>query len=38
MYILSILVFVCVHAIAVSGLSLLTGYTGIFSIGTSISE
>lgn len=33
MYILSILVFVCVHAIAVSGLSLLTGYTGIFSIG-----
>ena len=33
MYILSILVFVCVHAIAVSGLALLTGYTGIFSIG-----
>lgn len=33
MYYLSILVFICVHAIAVSGLSLLTGYTGVFSIG-----
>lgn len=33
MYYLSILTFICVHAIAVSGLSLLTGYTGLFSIG-----
>lgn len=33
LYIFSIIVFVCVHGIAVSGLSLLTGYTGIFSIG-----
>ena len=33
MYIASLIIFVCVHAIAVAGMSLLTGYTGIFSIG-----
>ena len=34
-YILTIIIFICVHAIAVNGLSLLTGHTGLFSIGHS---
>jgi len=33
MYIFSLIIFACVNIIAVTGLSLLTGYTGIFSIG-----
>ena len=33
MYFVTIFIFICVHAIAVNGLSLLTGYTGVFSIG-----
>ena len=33
MYYLTIAVFICVQAIAVSGMSLLVGYTGLFSIG-----
>ena len=33
MYIQSLIIFACINMIAVSGLALLTGYTGIFSIG-----
>ena len=33
MYISSLMIFACVNIIAVAGLVLLTGYTGIFSIG-----
>lgn len=33
MYLMSLVIFACVNIIAVSGLVLLTGYTGIFSIG-----
>lgn len=33
MYIVSVIVFACINIIAVSGLSLLTGFTGLFSLG-----